>query len=423
MRRALAAAFAWGGVLAAAAPFSSRAQVEYPDSAVVESRVMEERADGVKVVNGGYGSSMAVHPSRAGYFYLLTDRGPNIASSTSEQPFADPSFAPQIGLFRLAGKMLQRVSVLELRDREGRRLTGLPPDSRTGELAINRGGEQLDAGPFGVDSEGLAALADGTFWISDEYGPYLLHVDNTGRTIERIGPSQPGRHERALPRVFAQRQPNRGMEGLTVVPGGRALVGMMQSALDNPTAAVRTSRASRIVALDLETRRTKQYVYLQDMSGVSNSEIAAVSETEFLVLERDDNFDGHPDAPSRQKRVYRIDVSKATDISDPADGPNGRRFRGKTIEEMTGHELVAAGIVPVAKTLLVDLLAMPGGYPHDKPEGLAIIERRMIAVCNDDDFGIAANAQGALIQKTLPGAGNSLDRNTVYFIKLAHPLR
>jgi len=42
--------------------------------------------------------------------------------------------------------------------------------------------------PYGYDSEGLVALPDGTFWVSDEYGPYLTHFDANGYELGRLTP-------------------------------------------------------------------------------------------------------------------------------------------------------------------------------------------------------------------------------------------
>ena len=77
------------------------------------------------------------------------------------------------------------------------------------------------------------ALAVGTFWVSDEYGPWLVHFDASGKTIERIGPYAANAQGHKLPAVLAQRLTNKGMEGLTVTLSGALLVGMMQSALVN----------------------------------------------------------------------------------------------------------------------------------------------------------------------------------------------
>ena len=43
----------------------------------------------------------------------------------------------------------------------------------------------LPKDPNGYDSEGLVALKDGTFWVSDEYGPFITHFDG-----QRAAPSR-----------------------------------------------------------------------------------------------------------------------------------------------------------------------------------------------------------------------------------------
>ena len=58
--------------------------------------------------------------------------------------------------------------------------------------------------------------------------------------------------------------------------------------------------------------------------------------------------------------------------------------------------------------------------PHDKAEGVAILSPTLLAICNDDDFGVT-ESKGKLVQKTL--ATGQTDYNSVYFIRLSKPLR
>jgi hypothetical protein len=104
-------------------------------------------------------------------------------------------------------------------------------------------------------------------------------------------------------------------------------------------------------------------------------------------------------------------------VSDPGDGENGLLIGGQTLEELgTPEALEAAGIIPVTKELVVDLLDLPVLYPHDKPEGVAVIDDNTIAVVNDDDFGVTDD-DGTLIQKILP-ATDEVDNNTIFFIRV-----
>jgi hypothetical protein len=371
---------------------------------------------GTVTVAGGYGSAMARDPADPRAFYLLTDRGPNYDVGADVKAFVDPAFAPRIGRFRLTGGELWLERAVILRAADGAPLSGLPNPAGsggTGESAVRMDGTALAFDPAGVDPEGLAALADGTFWVSEEYGPRLLHVARDGRTLERVGVTE-GRCR--LPAVLAARRPNRGIEGLAVLPSG-ALVAALEAPLDNPRAAGRASRVVRLLRLDPRTCETRQYVYLLERPDVGLADITAASDTVLYVIERDTRLPGDSAAPSAVKRIYRVSLAGASDVSGPADAPAGRRFDGRTLEELDSAALARAGITPVGKVLVADLLAL--GYPHSKPEGLAVMDDSTIAVSNDDDFGVA-DADGRLAPKILPQTG-AVDVNTVWFVRLQPP--
>ena len=388
---------------------------------VLDQRVLMRRG-ALTVWAGGFGSAMAAHPQHADHFYFLSDRGPNAGTGREdEKVFLRPSYAPRIGLFRREGARLRRVSEILLRDEAGRPLSGMPNPpgaGGTGERALDPSGRELPADPRGVDPEGLVALPDGTFWVAEEYGPSLLHLDAEGRTLERIDPYTTSARGRRLPRVLAARRPNYGFEGLTATLDGKTLFAVLQAPLDNPSRAVRSAaRLTRLVSMDLDTGRTRQFAYVHDAPGLSNTEVLALSDQELLVLERDALFAGDPKRPARHKRLYRASLEGATDLSDPEDGPRGRLFGGRAPEELNEAEMPAAGLRPAARTLAVDLLALPGGYPHDKPEGMALVAPDLVAVCNDDDFGIT-DEDGALVAKRLPGKGGARDRTRVRLVPL-----
>jgi Esterase-like activity of phytase len=377
--------------------------------------------NGVHVYHGGFGSALDQRPGRDGEFYSLTDRGPNVGGSGNDKLFAVPGFHPQVGRFHFRRGVLVRDEVIVLKDAAGNPKSGLPVGASgcgaTGEIPRALDGTPLPFDSNGIDSEGLRVMEDGSFWTSDEYGPFVTHFDRRGRTIEQDSPCS-GPHP--LPAVLTKRQANKGMEGLAVIDGGRVIVGIIQNPLDNPNhAAAKASHLLRIVLLNVRTGRTQQYAYLMDDPGYGASEIEAVSSTRFLVDERDGKFFNDPAGPSVQKKIYLIDIRGATDINDPANGANGLTIGGKTIEQMTDADLSANGIIPVKKTLVVDMLAF--GYPHDKAEGIALIDGgRTIAVSNDDDFGVTDDGAQHLIQKLLPSG--TVDHNDIWFFGLNRSL-
>jgi hypothetical protein len=353
-----------------------------------------------------YGSAFSAVPGKDGWFYGLTDRGPNADAPDGRKSEMVLDFVPQVGVFHLVGGQMRRVDTITLKGPEalgGHDYSGLPPHD-TPEIiddvnATNTTGviTPVPRDPNGYDSEGLAVMPDGTFWVSDEYGPYITHFDRKGYEIGRLTPYTNGPDDAShvilghLPAELATRVTNKGMEGLTITPDGKTLVGIMQSALGNASNVL-----TRVVVVDLATYTTKQYAYLLDTPGTAsdaNSEITAISNTQFLVDERDGNANG-----GDKKTIYRIDIAGATDLTNQTPG-------GKTPEAFVGNGtsataaadlLSAASITPVAKAPYVQVGALaaqldPTGhfYLHDKVEGVATNDGgRTLYISNDSDFGI-----------------------------------
>jgi hypothetical protein len=404
---------------------SSSPPVTYPVRAADASPTTWGTQGGI-AITGGYGSALVVDPTDPAVFWVMTDRGPNTTTAVANRLlFPLPSFTPTIGKFRIVGDSIRRIATIDLKNAAGVNISGRPNPAgqgATGETGIDPSGAAITPDPDGMDSEGLAVLRDGTFWVSDEYGPHLVRFDASGRTIERINPFGTGTGGRRLPAVLALRRPNRGMEGLAITPDERTLVGAMQSPLDNPTPAIgRASDAHRIVTFDIATGATRTFVYEVDAVGNLICEIQALSATTFLVIERDGLFQGGS-PPAASKRVYRIDISGATDVSDPANAPSGRLFGGRVLEALSKTERAANNITPVTKTLVYDLLTHPGGYPHDKLEGVTLVGRDLLVVSNDDDLGVIDGGASNFVSKLLP-ATQQRDRLMLYFIRLSTPLR
>lgn len=406
---------------------SQSTAITYPDMAeATNPALLMTTTTGVKVYNGGFGSAVAADPKDPSVFYLLTDRGPNVAGTIANSIIiGKPDFDPQIGKFRLKDNKLVLEQTIELKNAAGVKLNGLPNPAgmgATGEVPYDLSGTQLNPSADGIDSEGLALASDGSFWISDEYGPHIVHFDATGRTIERINPFGSGTGGRKIPLVFAKRKANRGMEGLTITPDGKTLVGIMQSPMYNPTkAAANNSLVLRILTFDIATGATKQYIYLMENASLTGcSEILAVNATTFLTIERDGNYGGAPTNPATFKKIFKVDLANATDVSDAANGATGKLYTGKTVEELKDIAgLTTAGITPVKKTVVLDLLKdLPTVYPHDKCEGIALLPGNILVISNDDDFGVTDNGASGFMAKILPGTG-AVDHNTLYFKKIS----
>ncbi|MEV6903507.1 esterase-like activity of phytase family protein [Amycolatopsis sp. NPDC051372] len=383
---------------------------------------------GVKLTGGAYGSALTPVPGSRDEFYGLTDRGPNVDAPDGSKVEPLPAFDPAIGKFRLKDGKAVLEKRIPLRAKDGSPYNGqVSTAADTGETIVGLDGNPLPATPNGYDSEGLVAERDGTFWVSDEYGPFITHFRADGRAIEWLSP-----FDGSLPRELKYRVPNKGMEGLALTPDGKTLVGIMQSALQQPDLTKKPGNVTtlRIVTVDLRTHATHEYLYLlqdPDDTGTAVSEITALSSTKFLVDERDGNFE-----PGAFKKIYEIDLRGATDIGPKAkvagaayDSVKGGllvgdaqssidAYVGKDTTEEATAGLAKVGITPVAKKLYVDLGALVTGFDptggffgHDKVEGVATTDGgRTLVVSNDNDFGIDGLSNTAppyaLHAKTLP---------------------
>ncbi|AZA82798.1 hypothetical protein C1637_23480 [Chryseobacterium lactis] len=374
--------------------------------------------NGVDVINGGFGSGAAAHPSRKGEFYVITDRGPN-TDYLNGKKFLTPNFTPTIMHFKInAEGNIEVIKYIKLKNPSGQPITGLPNPvgmGSTGEVAYDATGNVLGTDKYGLDSESIVAAPDGTFWVSDEYGPHIVHYSAEGIEMERISPVGVNTGTRKLPAVLAKRRANRGMEGLCLTPDGRTLVGTMQSMMyvPNKTAAKNTT-LTRIVTFDTVTGQTKQFLYKQD-GGASDSvcDITALSNTEFLVIERDGNFGSQGGI----KKVYRINIGGATDVTgSDFTAVDGMKVNNKALEECTWDELATAGIKAVSKTLAVNLVTKLG-YEHDKFEGIVYLGNNKLAVFNDDDFGVVDDGNGNPKAKILPKTGK-VDKGTMYVVDI-----
>ncbi|WP_343660891.1 esterase-like activity of phytase family protein [Chryseobacterium sp.] len=374
--------------------------------------------NGVDVINGGFGSGAAAHPTRKGEFYVITDRGPNTDFQNGKK-FLAPNFTPTIMHFKInADGNVEVIKYIKLKNPSGQLITGLPNPvgmGSTGEIAYDASGNVLGTDQYGLDSESIVAAADGTFWVSDEYGPHIVHYSADGVEMERISPVGVNTGPRKLPAVLAKRRANRGMEGLCITQDGRTLVGTIQSMMHVPSKALATNTTlTRIVTFDIITGQTKQFLYKQE-GGASDSvcDITALSNNEFMVIERDGNFGSQGGI----KKVYRINLSNATDVNGPdINAVDGMKVNGKALEQCSWDEITNAGIKAVTKTLAVDLVAKLG-YEHDKFEGIVYLGNNKLAVFNDDDFGVVDDGNGNPKAKILPKTGK-VDKGTMYVVDI-----
>ena len=433
----------------------------------------------------GSGSAIAVDPKSwvrtpAGYqgtFYMLPDRGFNVTGTSDYRarvnklfitfkPLDDPAAVPVAERQNSVATTL--TDTILLTDAAGQSLTGLDPDG------IRRAANgfpdlpQASNGRVSIDSESLALLPDGGFFIGDEYGPYIYRFSPAGRLLAAIRPPEaflpkrkgkdhfasnnpgPGGRAPEPPEPETGRANNQGFEGLTLTPpGGKFLVAALQSATrqDGGTSPA-TRRYSRLLYYDVADREhprlVREYVVplplFETADGerrvAAQSELLALDETFFLLLCRDSgNGYGTGGATSRYRSINLLDTSRATNIA-------GSRYDG-TVPVAPNGKLVD-GVVPATLTRYIDInetaqlqkFGLHNGEPNDrnnlseKWEGMALAPALdpanpndyFLFVTNDNDFITQNGYQAGTPYKDASG----LEVDTmilVYRITLPEPLK
>ncbi len=158
-------------------------------------------------------------------------------------------------------------------------------------------------------------------------------------------------------------------------------------------------------------------------TGDANSEITALSNTRFLVDERD----GRPSSRSPAKTLYEADINGATDVSNlEINGLSPEAFVGADATNAALTALTTAGVHVAQRqpylqvgTLVSQLDPTGAFFGHDKVEGVATTDAgQTLYLSNDDDFGIdyigncgdaapcpEADGTWAVHQKVIPATG------------------
>ena len=322
-------------------------------------------------------------------FYALTDRGPNADAPKYQDGdevypskfFPSATVTPSIGILTLKEDGAVVNSAIKIKDSLGNYITGLPLEpgqvGSTGETALDMDLNNLGYDNNGLDSEGISVDKDGNFWICDEYGPFLVKLDSTGKVLEKYEPGD------GLADVLKYRIPNRGFEGLTITPSGKILVSM-QSVLNVENETKSSALFTRIVEFDPETKESKMYAYpvnTEDYNSPQDCKIGdiyAVDDNTILLIEQGKDKDG-----KMQNYIYKADLSNATDITNVT-------YEGKELEYVKDKSLIE-NINFADKELLVDL--RENGWIAEKAEGITMLpDKKTIALINDNDFEIAVSA-------------------------------
>ncbi|MFF8174285.1 esterase-like activity of phytase family protein [Streptomyces chartreusis] len=258
------------------------------------------------------------------------------------------------------------------------------PDRRV-PFPLTRADRVFTGADFDVES--IQRMPDGTYWIGDEFGPWLLHFSAKGRLLQAPialdgvrAPENPYLNG-AQPNIAS----SKGFEGLVRSVDGRHLYPLLEGTVTGDTPG-----DLRFSEFDLRRGKYtgKRYVYRLESTANAIGDAIAVDRHRFLVIERD----GGQGDTAKFKRIYLADT-----------------------RDRDGDGLMD-------KTLVADLLdiANPKGlggfgetfrFPFQTIEDVNLVDDRTLAVLNDNNFPFSSGRT----------AGKA-DDNEFITIRLSAPL-
>ncbi|PPQ72093.1 hypothetical protein CVT26_006871 [Gymnopilus dilepis] len=379
---------------------------------------------------GGYGGALAFKLGTfkesngvySGTLLARPDRGFNVNGPIdyqARQHEIDFVLTPYYGTANLTFQAAQQTLQLTYRDttlmfeRQGKKTSGLDGDGvRAAQTGFQTNPLLDPALPIDsasdnrlvLDVEGVVANSDGTFWISDEYGPYIYRFSADGNLIQTIQPpeavlplnSKGNLNFTSLTNPDTGRDPNQGFEGLTLDVNTGTLYAMLQSALiqdggDNKN----DQRFTRLFAYDVsnpdgEAPLVGEWVVPLPIDSKSNtqacSEIHFVSPGIFFALSRDGDGRGGNDDKSSYKQADLFSIAQATDIhgSDFDSPDNPISPKGKLNKNITPAEYV--GFVNFIDPVQLGRFGLHNGKPDDPTLIDGKWESLALAPVNDPAF-------------------------------------
>jgi hypothetical protein len=409
-------------------------------------RVPADAKDKLGDTLGGIGSGMVADVSSwkrdgdkyTGTFYMLPDRGWNTEGSVDYPgrlqkfsveftPYGGAAVAPQTQL-----KLTYDDSIV-MHEANGTPTTGLDP-TEVRKAANGFPDLPSASGKISLDDEGVIRMADGSFWVSDEYGPNIYHLSGDGTLLGAIQPPQALVPMRAGAENFSSanppkggaapkpkdpefgRQNNQGLEGLSMSADGKTLYALLQSATIQDGGKAGGSSPDRYntrffaydisdaAAPKLVAEHVVQLPRFKDAKGkqlvAAQSEIHALDDHRFLVIARDSGHgSGLKDSSSVYRSIDLFDTTGATNIAGTEfDGTKPVAPEGKLDPSVTPAQY--ARFIDMNDNGQLNRFGLHNGEPNDanalyeKWEAMALLpvfddatpNDYFLVVASDNDF-------------------------------------
>lgn len=252
------------------------------------------------------------------------------------------------------------------------------------------------------DVEGFVFAPDGTLWVGEEFGPYVLHFSADGKLLDApiatpdlAAPADKPAEVRSpqnpafalgASSSAANLPASGGFEGFNLSADGKTLYALLEKTVTGDTPG-----QIRLHTIDLATLKwTLAGRYLLDDPTNSIGDMTPVNDQEWLVLERDQ---GSGDT-AKNKRVYKISLSDRN-----ADGTYRKTLVADLMNLADPQGLAPSTVGGVFK------------FPYVTIENIIVIDANTILVANDNNY---------------PGTGGRgkdvKDANEMLWIRLDAPL-
>jgi hypothetical protein len=303
----------------------------------------------------------AILDAGGGTFWAMPDNGYGTKANSGDFLLRVYHIRPDFRTARGGTGAVAVIGYVELHDPDGH----IP-------FALTRADRRLTGADF--DPESVRRDKRGDFWFGDEFGPFILHTDATGKVLEAPIP---------LPGVRSPQNPflpgpdawtlraSRGFEGMALTPDGKRLYPVIEGALrDDPD-----PRRRVVHEFDMRRRaytgRTWQYRVDPAFPDALVADFTAVDQHRFVLIERD----GSQGAGAQQKKVYLVDLRRTG-----ADGYLEKRL--------------VVDLLRIADPAGVSLPARPGefgvgdpfSFPLESVEALEVLGGERLLVANDNNY-------------------------------------
>jgi len=365
---------------AAAAPLAAAPKPTLVARAVIPADTFAPGPISGQFISGGFRAGpfqsqpvqgiSAVLPADPGSFWVMPDNGYGTKENSSDFLLRMYRVTPDWETARGGPGTVTIGSFIELRD----------PDRRIPWPIVNGSGERLLTGAD-FDLESVRRAKDGSLWFGEEFGPFLLHTDATGKLLSAPMPL-PGVKSPQNPTLATGETPtlprSRGFEGMAISKDGKTLYPMLEGALTTDPDQQRRLMFEFDLRTESYTGRSWQVRF--DAANYSLGDLTALDQHRLVMIERDP-LSGPAAA---FKRIFVLDL-RETDA-------NGFLVKRPVVD-----------LLDIADPDLISLPARPGDFglgnpfkmPFDTIESVLPLDAERLLVINDNNYPFSAGRNPA----------------------------